>query len=61
MREDWINREMDGFLERYPALSEAGESILAAFFEIENCYRRGKKLLIAGNGGSSSDAQHMVG
>lgn len=62
MREkDWINREMGGLLKRYPALSEAGESILAAFFEMESCYRREKKLLIAGNGGSSSDAQHMVG
>lgn len=59
--EDWINREMGAFLKRYPVLSKSEESILSAFFELENCYRKGKKLLVAGNGGSSSDAQHMVG
>lgn len=58
---NWINIEMENLLIRYPSLSGAGESILAAFYEMESCYRRGGKLLIAGNGGSSSDAQHMVG
>lgn len=57
----WIDREIADFLARYPALGGAKDSILMAFRELENCYRRGNKLLIAGNGGSSSDSQHMVG
>jgi D-sedoheptulose 7-phosphate isomerase len=29
--------------------------------EIKNCFDRGNKLLIAGNGGSAADAQHFAG
>ncbi|MDD5638411.1 MAG: D-sedoheptulose 7-phosphate isomerase [Candidatus Pacebacteria bacterium] len=29
--------------------------------EINNCFQRGNKVLIAGNGGSAADAQHFVG
>jgi D-sedoheptulose 7-phosphate isomerase len=30
-------------------------------YEIYDCYKRGNKILIAGNGGSAADAQHMAG
>ena len=29
--------------------------------EIKNCFSKGNKILIAGNGGSASDAQHFSG
>ena len=47
--------------ERYPALSILESSIGAAANAIIDCYSTGGKLLICGNGGSSSDADHMVG
>lgn len=57
----WVEGEIETLLARYPGLQGIRESILSAFLALEDCYRRGNKLLIAGNGGSGSDAQHMVG
>ena len=48
-------------MERYPALSYLQDEIEAAYGLIEQSYAKGGKLLVAGNGGSSSDAEHMVG
>ena len=47
--------------ERYPSLETARSDISAAFDIIVNSYRNGGKLLIAGNGGSASDAEHIAG
>ncbi len=51
----------DQLILRYPALSGTQESILKAYELLEKCYERGGKLLIAGNGGSCADAEHIVG
>ncbi len=47
--------------ERYPVLSVCREDILEADAIIRNCYQKGGKLLICGNGGSCADACHIVG
>ena len=47
--------------ERYPALAPNGEEIIQSFIMLEKCFLRGGKLLIAGNGGSAADAEHIVG
>lgn len=46
-------------MQRYPALTVCGSDITAAFEVIYGSMRRGGKLLICGNGGSASDADHM--
>lgn len=46
---------------RYPALTSCYEGIVAGTEALINCYKNGNKLLTCGNGGSASDAQHMVG
>lgn len=46
---------------RYPSLTSCYESIVAAIEILINCYQKGNKLLTCGNGGSASDAQHIVG
>lgn len=51
---------LDAMLVRYPALSEVREQILAAYNLMRGTYENGGKLLIAGNGGSASDAEHMA-
>lgn len=51
----------DDCLSRFPELSICSESIIKAFEAICSCYHSGGKLLICGNGGSASDAEHMVG
>lgn len=47
--------------ERYPVLSSSCEEIVRAYFILEECYLSRGKLLIAGNGGSAADAEHIVG
>ncbi len=46
---------------RYPKLSSCTTDFDAAFSELLSCCRRGGKLLIAGNGGSAADSEHIAG
>ena len=46
---------------RYPILTIAKDSIARAYETIADCFAAGGKLLIAGNGGSAADAEHIVG
>lgn len=52
---------LEELLERYPKLAAVRGDIEAAYGILEECYQNGGKLLIAGNGGSSADAEHIVG
>lgn len=54
-------KHVDILLERYPELYEQRENILSAFHILEESYANGGKLLVAGNGGSAADAEHIVG
>lgn len=56
-----LNKHIDLLTERYPQLSAAKDDIIAAYEILESCYQNGGKLLIAGNGGSAADAEHIVG
>lgn len=56
-----LYRYIDLLIERYPILSECKESVFFAYKVLENCFSSGHKLLIAGNGGSCADADHIVG
>lgn len=48
-------------LERYPVLKVLDSEIWEAFEIMVAAYSEGKKLLVAGNGGSAADAEHIVG
>lgn len=48
-------------IERYPQLDSCKNEIVDAYLLMEQCYINGGKLLVAGNGGSAADAEHMVG
>lgn len=52
---------LNELMERYPVLLPVKDEILAAYGILERCYEGGGKLLIAGNGGSCADAEHIVG
>lgn len=52
---------LEELMERYPALAGVRAEILKAYEVLESCYENGGKLLIAGNGGSCADAEHIVG
>lgn len=47
--------------ERYPVLECCKESILNAYLLMEQSYLSRHKLLVAGNGGSAADSEHIVG
>jgi len=48
-------------IKRYPQLDTVKKEIISAFEIIKESYIKGGKLLIAGNGGSASDAEHIAG
>ena len=49
------------FVKPYPSLESAKNYIVAAYLLLEESYENGGKLLVAGNGGSAADAEHIVG
>jgi D-sedoheptulose 7-phosphate isomerase len=52
---------LNTLIERYPSLEFIKSDISTSFDIIANSYANGGKLLIAGNGGSASDAEHIAG
>ncbi|MBQ7496588.1 MAG: SIS domain-containing protein, partial [Selenomonas sp.] len=54
-------KKVDDLIERYPALAVCKEDMTAAVEVICESYRAGHKLIACGNGGSASDAEHVVG
>lgn len=56
-----IYDHIDDLIERYPVLSACKEDIKKAFNIIAETYKNDGKLLIAGNGGSAADSEHIAG
>lgn len=56
-----IYAHLDVLIERYPVLQPCKEDILNAYYVLEDAYAHGNKLLVAGNGGSAADSEHIVG
>lgn len=52
---------LDELISRYPVLAPVKADIRTAYETLKECYERGGKLLIAGNGGSCADSEHIVG
>lgn len=55
------NKQLDLLLQRYPILEPIKPSIIQAYQMLETCFSNNHKLLIAGNGGSCADSEHIVG
>ena len=53
--------ELDILVQRYPALNAVREDILKSFLILRDSYSNKGKLLVAGNGGSAADSEHIVG
>lgn len=56
-----VEKQIDALIVRYPQLQVCKQDILDAYRILEACYAGGGKLLVAGNGGSAADAEHIVG
>lgn len=56
-----LEKHIELLIKRYPILKEVKEDIIEAYLIMEECYENGGKLLIAGNGGSAADSEHIAG
>lgn len=56
-----LQKHIDLLIERYPQLECVKQNIIDAYLLMEECYENGGKLLVAGNGGSAADSEHIAG
>ena len=56
-----LEKHIDLLIERYPILEECRQSMIDAYLIMEEAYEEDHKLLIAGNGGSAADSEHIAG
>lgn len=56
-----LTKHIDFLIQRYPMLEPVREDIIIGYLLMEECYEKGGKLLVAGNGGSAADSEHIVG
>lgn len=54
-------KHIEELIERYPNLSVCEDSIRKAAEILIDSYKKGGKLLVAGNGGSAADSDHITG
>lgn len=59
--EEKLEKHIDLLIRRYPSLQSIRDAIIDAYLIMEECYLQGGKLLIAGNGGSAADSEHIAG
>lgn len=59
--EEKLTKHINLLIERYPALDVCRQDIILTYQVLEKVYLEGCKLLVAGNGGSASDSEHIVG
>lgn len=56
-----LSRHIELLIARYPVLDSLKEDIIKAYLVLEECYENDGKLLVAGNGGSAADSEHIAG
>lgn len=61
MEERGVLKYADELIARYPVLAACRGQIEKTYAVLEKCFATGGKVLIAGNGGSCADGEHIVG
>lgn len=59
--EQRLTKHIDLLCERYPKLESCRDDIVKAYEIMKEAYEKDHKLLIAGNGGSAADSEHIAG
>lgn len=54
-------KQINLLIYRYPQLEASREDIISSYLVLEESFENKGKLLVAGNGGSASDSEHIVG
>lgn len=56
-----MNKNLDCLISRYPILANCEQDIYLSFLHLKRTLKNGGSLYVLGNGGSASDALHIVG
>lgn len=56
-----IEKIFEELFSRFPSLEPLRQDVAQSYDIMCECYKRGGKVLICGNGGSAADAEHIVG
>lgn len=56
-----LQKHIDLLVQRYPELDVCTKDIIKAYEILEESFSNSGKLLVAGNGGSAADSEHIVG
>lgn len=56
-----MNEHIERLVRHYPDLEDEEQAIWDAFIALKETFENGGKLLLAGNGGSAADSDHIVG
>lgn len=56
-----VKKNVELLISRYPELDAVKNDLINSYLIMEKCYENKGKILIAGNGGSAADAEHIVG
>lgn len=59
--ENRLEKHIELLIKRYPVLEACKQDIIEAYLIMEECYENDGKLLVAGNGGSAADSEHIAG
>jgi len=59
--DEYLKKHIELLLRRYPVLTPIKDDIISAYLVLEDSFEYSYKLLIAGNGGSAADADHIAG
>lgn len=60
-KEETSTQIFHNLIARYPELEDCATDIKEAYETLSASYKNGGKMLVAGNGGSCSDSEHIVG
>ena len=56
-----LYKHIELLIKRYPMLDIIKRDIIDSYLILEECYEHDGKLLLAGNGGSAADSEHLAG
>ena len=56
-----VKNELEELIKRYPQLDVCKKDVEKAYLLLQKTYDKNGKLLIAGNGGSAADSEHIAG
>ena len=56
-----VEKIFEELFSRFPSLEPLRQDVAKSYDIICECYKRGGKVLICGNGGSAADADHISG